>query len=589
MCYNDLRRSESMMSLVHRILTFFVTPLGYREIILDLLFLLCLVFAWYRPQFWGGFFGAVERAGARHRGTQAPGDRFARSRHDPDPAEPAVAASDSGTPGPRRIQLPACGRHIRARTPHKSHAPFVGILRHDARQSAPHVHFKVSAGAGRRACGRRIAWRPMVWRGLECCNHVCGGTVDATRLASAPLGAGRRRACVVPIWNILRTGSTATGVALLRQSGEHWSSAPCRESCGFGGCAMHCFWHSARQFSRTAGRWKASFSVLPVMAVLLTWMFGEKSPSLNVLLPRVILPVCAVGLFCGIFIGYYNWRGTGNLTLFPYVVNDRTYLSTPTLFWEKLRPPIHYTNPEFDAFYNGWSRNVWLDGRVDSVTSAAKHMFLDVAKVAYFFLWPELLVPFIALPWLLWDKRVRFLIVQIVICFSGMLLVPWSQAHYAAPLTATLFALLTQAVRHLRQFQHSERSVGIGFSRVVVLAALFLAPFHPHVEPLGHPPPEGIDYRAIFERKLKEIPAEHLVIVRYFPERDSNGKWVNYRLSDWVYNGADIDHAKVVWAREVPGMDVRPLLDYFRGRHVWVVEPDAIPPRMTPYLGAPAP
>jgi hypothetical protein len=34
-------------------------------------------------------------------------------------------------------------------------------------------------------------------------------------------------------------------------------------------------------------------------------------------------------------------------------------------------------------------------------------------------------------------------------------------------------------------------------------------------------------------------------------------------------------------------MDVRPLLDYFRGRRVWVAEPDAIPQRMAPYNGFP--
>jgi hypothetical protein len=264
-------------------------------------------------------------------------------------------------------------------------------------------------------------------------------------------------------------------------------------------------------------------------------------------------------------------------------VNESTYLSTPALVWEKLRPPIHYTNPEFDAFYNGWARRAWLEGRVDSVSSAARHIFSYVAKVAYFFVWPELLIPLIALPWFLWDKRIRFLMIQTMICFSGILLVPWSQAHYAAPLTATLFALLTQAFRHLRQFQFSGRPVGIGLSRVVVLAALFLAPFHPHVEALGHPPPDGIDYRAIFERQLNGTTGEHLVIVRYYPERDANGKYVNYRLSDWVYNSADINHSKVVWAREIPNMDIRPLLDYFDGRQVWLVEPDAIPPRMTPY------
>jgi len=94
--------------------------------------------------------------------------------------------------------------------------------------------------------------------------------------------------------------------------------------------------------------------------------------------------------------------------------------------------------------------------------------------------------------------------------------------------------------------------VGIGLSRVVVLLTLFLAPFHPHVEALGHPPPEGIEYRAIFERKLKEAPSAHLAIVRYYPEPDTRGKYVNYRISEWVYNSADNDHAKAVWAREIP-------------------------------------
>ena len=318
---------------------------------------------------------------------------------------------------------------------------------------------------------------------------------------------------------------------------------------------------------------------LPVAVVLVAWLFSAKSPPMRVILPRVILPVCAAGLFCVIFMGYYNWRGTGHPTLFPYVVNERTYISTPTLFWETLKPPIHYANPQFDQFYNGWSRQLWFEGRVDSFGHAVNHVFSALEKVAYFFMWPELLVPLVALPWFLWDHRIRFLIAQSAICFVGMLLVPWTQAHYAAPLTATLFALLVQAIRHLRKFRHRERPVGIGLSRLVVLSALFLAPFHPHVEPFGHPSPEVIEYRAVFERKLKATPGEHLVIVRYEIPNESG---------EWVYNAADIDRSKIVWAREIPGMDIRPLIDYFHGRQVWLAEPDAVPPRITPYaLGLP--
>jgi hypothetical protein len=55
-------------------------------------------------------------------------------------------------------------------------------------------------------------------------------------------------------------------------------------------------------------------------------------------------------------------------------------------------------------------------------------------------------------------------------------------------------------------------------------------------------------------------------------------------LTEWVYNRADIDQAKIIWAREIPGVDLGPLLNYFRGRHVWLVEPDTSPPHIAPYV-----
>ncbi|MBZ5659121.1 MAG: hypothetical protein LAO08_01835 [Acidobacteriia bacterium] len=322
---------------------------------------------------------------------------------------------------------------------------------------------------------------------------------------------------------------------------------------------------------------------LPVMAVLLAWLFSKRSPSWRTTLPRIILPLCAAGVLCGTFMGYYNWRGTGSPALFPYVVNERTYISTPTLFWEKPRPPLDYSNPQLDAFYNVFARKVWFESRVDSVGSAARSLFSDLKSMAYFFMWPELLVPLVALPWLLWDHRIRFLIVQCGISLCGMVLVPWYQPHYTAPLAATLFALLTQAMRHLRQFRHGGRPVGIGLSRVVVLAVIFLSPHNVRFGPFGHRSLESIDYRAMFDRRLQHTPGEHLVIVRYDVtlEKEGNGP-------EWVYNAADIDHSKIVWAREIPGVDIRPLLDYFHGRHLWLAEPEAIPPRVTPYTESPA-
>ncbi len=155
---------------------------------------------------------------------------------------------------------------------------------------------------------------------------------------------------------------------------------------------------------------------------------------------------------------------------------------------------------------------------------------------------------------------------------------PWVQARYLAPLTATLFLLVVQAIRHLRHWEPGGRPVGVAFSRAVFLLTVLLAPFHPLSKSLQRHPPEGIEFRAQFESQLNTSPGGHLIIVRYSPEHISS--------REWVYNAADIDRAKIVWAREIPGMDIRPLLDYYHGRHVWLVEPDADPPRITPYPDA---
>jgi hypothetical protein len=54
---------------------------------------------------------------------------------------------------------------------------------------------------------------------------------------------------------------------------------------------------------------------------------------------------------------------------------------------------------------------------------------------------------------------------------------------------------------------------------------------------------------------------------------------------EWVYNEADIDGSKVVWAREMDSVQNRKLVEYFKDRHVWLVEVgrDGSSPELKPY------
>ena len=315
---------------------------------------------------------------------------------------------------------------------------------------------------------------------------------------------------------------------------------------------------------------------IPVAIYLASWMLGKSSAGWRVNLARVCAPLLLVLISTAAFMGYYNWRLTGKPLLLPYVVNDRTYSPPPPFIWQNLAAPIHRQDPPIEDFYNGWARKYWLKSRF------AFHE--RVEKFVYFFLWPELCIPLLALPWFWKDRRIRFLLFQLAFCFAGLLVVVWFEPHYAAPLLAALMAIVVQGMRHLRRWRTPRRACGLGVTRAIMVfsvamnlvyaAEAFGNPrLRSFVAPAGAWGAAGNLARARVEAELAARPGLQLAVVRYSPA--SNG--------EWVYNGADIDHARVVWAREIPGMDMRPLLRYFKGRSIWLVEPTQDGARVSPY------
>ena len=77
----------------------------------------------------------------------------------------------------------------------------------------------------------------------------------------------------------------------------------------------------------------------------------------------------------------------------------------------------------------------------------------------------------------------------------------------------------------------------------------------------------------IMERLFAE-PGSHLILMDDRPMVE--------RFYTWIYNDADIDHSKVVWARAISPEKDRRLLEYFNGRTLWTVIIAEGEPRLLP-------
>jgi hypothetical protein len=324
---------------------------------------------------------------------------------------------------------------------------------------------------------------------------------------------------------------------------------------------------------------------IPVIAALV-WVLWKKRMFVKGrrMIFAVVVPLAGVLLLTFAFIGYYNWRLTGNPLLMPYTLNNRTYLGSPIFMWEKLGPPLHYRNPQFAEMYDQL-RTGWITEHLRWSWQGIKYGFLKkMATLVNFYAPPQLGLPIlVSLLALRRNRKVRFLFAVCVFLTGAVLLGLWFMTHYVAPFTAAIYALIVFGLRYMRRWNWNARPVGISMVRALVLVNLALLPAQAGVLSFARSRGLGPGWlwrsRARVQAQLESLPGEHLVIVRYGRDHDVHSR-------EWVFNRADIDHAKVVWAREIPGLDMRPLFEYFHDRKLWLAEPDVNPPRFSEYAGS---
>ncbi len=329
---------------------------------------------------------------------------------------------------------------------------------------------------------------------------------------------------------------------------------------------------------------------LPVAAALGHWLIKEKNrPSALVLLKRAAVPL-ALLIAAAAWLGYYNYRAFGSPLTLPYTINRDTYAATPYYIWQSLRPEPVYRHIEMRNFYD--RHELALYHEAHSLYRFVPFSITKAIAVVCFFAGFALLIPILMLRRTLLDHRVRFLVLCLLLLAAGMSIEIFLLAHYTAPFTVAFYAVGLQAMRHLRVWAPEGRAVGKGLVRMSIAICVIMAALRGFGQFLPFPSDRsqgargfwwyGPDHagveRAKTEQKLEMLPGNKLLLVRYSPTHDG--------IDEWVYNAADIDHSKVIWAHAMSPTSDQELVNHYQDRHVWLVEPDAQPVRVTPYPSA---
>jgi hypothetical protein len=309
---------------------------------------------------------------------------------------------------------------------------------------------------------------------------------------------------------------------------------------------------------------------------LAIWIIREKPPMIP-LLRRVALPMVLLLGLMGSATTFYFWRVTGNPFTLPQQVNRDAYAIAKYFYWQRpyLEPAYHHK--ELRDFYH----REYSDFRQAKTIPSVPQFLLMGTRIWIFYIAPIMSIPLFFLGTVIRDRRIRFLIIAGAAGFASSALVVFFNIHYFAPVTCAVVALLLQCMRHLRLWKFEGRPAGLFLVRAIVVMSILMVGIETHI--LTTAPTPGswealAPDRAKITGQLESAPGPQLVLVHYSPDHDC--------MHEWVYNLADIDHQKVVWARDMGPEQNQEILRYFNSRQAWILEADARPPRLASYSEA---
>ena len=308
---------------------------------------------------------------------------------------------------------------------------------------------------------------------------------------------------------------------------------------------------------------------------------GAQVGNLRHVLPGVLLITAALGITL-----LQNREVTGHWTQLPYQLSQYQYGVPAALTFQS--PPVPHVplTPEQQLDYRMQSN--FHPGK-DTLSSYADRLLFRI-RYYRFYLYAPLYLALLAFLFTLRTYRWLWVALTCILFALGINFFPAFQFHYLAAIVC-LFILIS--VRGLQEIK-LKLPHGPEIARLIAMfcAVQFVLWYSLHLpdsvafaaetrrfdvwDGINHNNPER---RIAVDRQLTGMPGKLLVFVRYWPQ--------HIFQDEWVYNGADIDGQRVVWARDLGDEEDRKLAQYYRDRKSLLLEPDARPPRLEAWEPAP--
>ncbi len=319
------------------------------------------------------------------------------------------------------------------------------------------------------------------------------------------------------------------------------------------------------------------------LAPMLTRRSGQPEARQALLRAAPILAAC-VALAFGITV-IQNKCVTGSWTTLPYQLSQYQYGVPAALTFQSNPVPHAELTPQQELGYK--SQLAFRASGPETFDTFFTRLQYRIRYYRFFFLPPLYLAILAFLPSI---RHARYAWVGLTLAaFAlGTNFFPAFQLHYLAGVTCLFVLVSVVGLQWIHRW-----------NREAALLVLFLCMAHfafwygMHVwdtqefslsarpyetwDALNHRNPER---RILINQQIAQPPGRMLIFVRYWPQ--------HIFQEEWVYNEADIDRARVVWARDLGEPEKEKLRHYYPDRSVWLLEADARPPELDEYQATPS-